>query len=284
MLGKKNKNYSLYLAGVINEEEYIVHELNEEREVIEKIAFLFEESVAKNSNKWLRLIEQDESVTPEEKKEAIGVIGWFKNRINSIKQSVSEYFKKGEDQINNKVNKVLEEAYDWEADNKREAEFIKRMARMDAKAYVPSFWEKALMLDRDPQIAKNDYTSSRTEPTFLDKVLMTDRDPRLGESVIGAIGSFVNMAVFKLIKFILIDVLSVAIRTVLNTMRQMFTTEGKGIKFMINLMIAVIIPLGVIYGSGGSELLIATGLFYIVQVLKSIYEQVSGQPLLRPEA
>ena len=108
MLGKKNKNYSLYLAGVINEEEYIVHELNEEREVIEKIAFLFEESVAKNSNKWLRLIEQDESVTPEEKKEAIGVIGWFKNRINSIKQSVSEYFKKGEDQINNKVNKVLE--------------------------------------------------------------------------------------------------------------------------------------------------------------------------------
>jgi hypothetical protein len=284
MLGKKNKNYSLYLAGVINEEEYIVHELNEEREVIEKIAFLFEESVAKNSNKWLRLIEQDESVTPEEKKEAIGVIGWFKNRINSIKQSVSEYFKKGEDQINNKVNKVLEEAYNWEADNKREAEFIKRMARMDAKAYVPSFWEKALMLDRDPQIAKNDYTSSRTKPTFLDKVLMTDRDPRLGESVIGAIGSFVNMAVFKLIKFILIDVLSVAIRTVLNTMRQMFTTEGKGIKSMINLMIAVIIPLGVIYGSGGSELLIATGLFYIVQVLKSIYEQVSGQPLLRPEA
>jgi hypothetical protein len=264
MLGKKNKNYSLYLAGVINEEEYIVHELNGEREVIEKIAFLFEESVAKNSNKWLRLIEQDESVTPEEKKEAIGVIGWFKNRINSIKQSVSEYFKKGEDQINNKVNKVLEEAYDWEADNKREAEFIKRMARMDAKAYVPSFWEKALMLDRDPQIAKNDYTSSRTEPNFLDKVLMTDRDPRLGESVIGAIGSFAKMAVFKLIKFILIDVLSVAIRTVLNTMRQMFTPEGKGIKFMI-------------------KLLIATGLFYIVQVLKSIYEQVSGQPFLRPE-
>ena len=284
MLGKKNKNYSLYLAGVINEEEYIVHELNEEREVIEKIAFLFEESVAKNSNKWLRLIEQDESVTPEEKKEAIGVIGWFKNRINSIKQSVSEYFKKGEDQINNKVNKVLEEAYDWEADNKREAEFIKRMARMDAKAYVPSFWEKALMLDRDPQIAKNDYTSSRTEPTFLDKVLMTDRDPGIGESVIGAIGSFAKMAVFKLIKFILIDVLSVAIRTVLNTMRQMFTPEGKGIKFMINLMIAVIIPLGVIYGSGGSELLNATGLFYIVQVLKSIYEQVSGQPFLRSEA
>jgi uncharacterized membrane protein len=157
------------------------------------------------------------------------------------------------------------------------------MARMDAKAYVPSFWEKALMLDRDPQIAKNDYTSSRTEPNFLDKVLMTDRDPRLGESVIGAIGSFAKMAVFKLIKFILIDVLSVAIRTVLNTMRQMFTPEGKGIKFMINLMIAVIIPLGVIYGSTGSELLIATGLFYIVQVLKSIYEQVSGQPFLRPE-
>lgn len=246
--------YSLYLAGVLNEERFL--DMCEDGVTgLGIISERFESFIGSRADRWLRMVEDDSTLDKDSKEEVKGAIGWFKNAIAMVTSKLSDYAKKGNQYILEKANRVLDAVEDWANDHQEQAREIEKIAKDD---------------------------SIYLKQSFFDKIMMTGNQPQIGESVMSAVGNFAIISMFKMIKFALINFLSVLLRTALNSMRQIFTAEAQGAKGMVNFIIAVMFPLGVFVGTGSSSFLIPAGLFYMVQVMKSIYEQVTGQPYLQP--
>jgi len=263
MLGQNNKNYALYLAGVINEEQYVCVELDQQTQAFESVWLSVEKAVAKIDRLQV-FIEENEDMSSDEKENASGVVDWFKNKLNSLKAAVQSYKEKGVHFINEKADKVLSALEKWAGlpEYQEEVEQIKQLAKQDAgKIHVDPEWiATAMEYEHNKRRRGNPY--------------------QMAESVLGSIGTFAAMTTFKTIRFVLTDILSVLVRTVINTIKQIATPEAQGLKFMINFLLAIMFPLIAIFGTGGSGFLIPAGLFYMTQLIKSIYQHITGQPYL----
>jgi 5-methylcytosine-specific restriction endonuclease McrBC GTP-binding regulatory subunit McrB len=263
MLGDKNKNYSLYLSGVINENQYYTNELDEHMTVLLQFAEAINFVSESQSAKWIKRLNEDATLAPEDKEQAQDAVSWFKKKMNSMKDAISMYVNKGNDFIMKKAFEVLMQAEKWAGYYVDEAGEIQQVAKNDARI----FEQRAK--DFDEKFKK--YWDGKY-----------NKSDEIKESIMGSIGKFVSMKAFNLIKFILTDVVDVLFRTALNVMKSILTPEAQGVKMLVGLMLAVVYPLIGFFGTGAgaSFLLIPAGLYYIVQLIKAIYSHVTGKPYL----
>jgi hypothetical protein len=274
MIGNRNKNYSLYLAGVINECQYYTNELDDHMDHLQKFANVINFYAESEIDKCISLLNEDSSLSPDEKNEAKSVVGWFKSKLDVMKNSINEYLKKGNDFILDKAFRVLRAAEKWGGYYVDESGQIEYYANEDAKKYEKDAKEIRDIFDR--ATAQPDKRS--TLDIMQGKKFKTIYD----ESIMGSIGKFVSMKAFKLIKFILTDVVDVLLRTTINVFKSIMTPQAQGLKMLVSLMLAVVYPLVGFFGTGGGAtfFLIPAGLFYIVMLIKAIYQHITGKPYL----
>ena len=107
MLGEKNKNYALYIAGVINENQYIVREEKDEFSVLDQTITSLQEAVSSGMENWIKLIESDGSLSADEKEESKNAMSWFRSKLNTMLDGITELKRSTVETINRKADQVL---------------------------------------------------------------------------------------------------------------------------------------------------------------------------------
>ena len=179
MLGEKNKNYALYIAGVINENQYIVREEKDEFSVLDQTITSLQEAVSSGMENWIKLIESDGSLSADEKEESKNAMSWFRSKINTMLDGITELKRSTVETINRKADQVLSAMENWAG------------YQADAETGEITKW-----VDKDKQKAYEIYGNVWRYKEF---------QKEMKESLLARAGKAVALTAFAVIRFVILD-------------------------------------------------------------------------------
>ena len=166
---------------------------------------------------------------------------WFKSIKSKITDYAQSIAKMKPKKIESLANQVTDAMDDWAEENTEWAKYLSTLADQD---------------------------STKVD---LDTIMKEDLS-----QFVSSMGQNALMMGFKFIKFVVFDVFVILLRTIGNTLNSVFLHGYNG-SFIWKFFIAFVFPFVSIMGSGSGGFLVATGLFYLYQLLRAIGQHAKGE-------